>query len=265
MKKLPRFIALAAAALAIPVHAGVLTDLWYDPQESGWGLSIVQHEETSFVTIFSYGPDGAPAWYAAPDAHLVTVTGADGLPSFSGALYRFTGPAQGTAFDPSRVVGTPVGLVRVDPLSTDKIRVKYQVGDTFVVHDLVRLTLQQPMPGPFYTGNFNLHQSTVDGRLVGVLPLQADITFVIDGGTATLVAHDQLGRSCDYRGAYVQAGKLGRFAGDFSCSVGRDGIAAIVGAFEFSQLEVTANGVTGRLRTTSASGMQDGRFAAVAP
>jgi hypothetical protein len=266
MKAITRSALLAIAVMLAPIaRAGMLTDLWYDPQESGWGLSMVQHDETAFITIYNFAADGSSRWYAAPDAHLVTVTADGGLPSFSGALYRYSGPLVGTTFDPSQVHAMPTGLVRIDPVSTDKIRVKYEAEGVQVARDMVRLTLAAPSIPPFFQLHFSLRQSTPDGHIVGTLFLTADALLRVEGVTASLVADDQLGRRCNYQGPYVQAGKLGRFAGSFSCTAGRDGIAATSGTFAIDAVEITENGITGRLRTTSPTELQDGRFGGVRP
>lgn len=68
-----------------------LTDLWYNPAESGWGANIVQQNDIMVVTLFVYSPTGEPTWYVASD---VRATGEDknGLPNlFGGKLYRAHG------------------------------------------------------------------------------------------------------------------------------------------------------------------------------
>src|SRR5215207_11325714 len=62
------------------------TDLWFSPAESGWGLNLSQQGNTMFGTLFVYGTDQTPRWYVA-SALVATSTN-----SFTGALYRTTGP-----------------------------------------------------------------------------------------------------------------------------------------------------------------------------
>lgn len=38
-------------------------DLWYNPNESGWGMSIMQHHSTAFNTIYTYDAAGMPTWF----------------------------------------------------------------------------------------------------------------------------------------------------------------------------------------------------------
>jgi hypothetical protein len=67
------------------------SDLWWNSQESGWGMNIVQQGSIVFVTLFVYGPDGKPTWYVAPDAQPLAGD-SSGNPAFS--------PPRATSFGP---------------------------------------------------------------------------------------------------------------------------------------------------------------------
>ncbi len=80
------------------------SDLWWNADESGWGLSVTQHPSANlFAVWFVYGSDGKPVWYFIPSGKW------SGSTQYSGAVYKTTGPYYGGAFDPSKVVTTPVG------------------------------------------------------------------------------------------------------------------------------------------------------------
>ena len=80
------------------------TDLWWNPNESGWGLAIAQQYNVMFLAWYVYDNLGRPMWYVASDC---AVSGS----GCTGALYRTTGPALGPSFDPSRVSVFAVGSV----------------------------------------------------------------------------------------------------------------------------------------------------------
>jgi hypothetical protein len=83
---------------------GNFTDLWWNPAESGWGLSIVQHAtQVIFAVWYTYNPDRTPTWYVLPSG---TWTSAN---VYSGTLYAVSGPPFTTAFNPSLVNQVPVG------------------------------------------------------------------------------------------------------------------------------------------------------------
>ena len=42
-----------------------VSDLWWNPSESGWGMQLVQQATTVFATIFVYDTHGIPIWYTA--------------------------------------------------------------------------------------------------------------------------------------------------------------------------------------------------------
>ena len=115
---------LAAALLAATLgtaRAGQYSDLWWNPQESGWGLNLVQQDETAFVTLFVYDAENRPTWYFAegytgtgfdeyltflnpnPTAAVVTMTYflADGTTQLKqvqiGANARYTTAVHGTS------------------------------------------------------------------------------------------------------------------------------------------------------------------------
>lgn len=81
------------------------TDLWWDPTEPGWGLSIHQHGSNNiFAVWFVYGQDGKASWYAMPTG--VWQSSWD----YSGSVYRTMGPYFGNSvFDPNAVTVAPAG------------------------------------------------------------------------------------------------------------------------------------------------------------
>jgi hypothetical protein len=80
------------------------TGLWWNPQESGWGMSIFQGPTNDlFAVWFVYDASGAPTWYTLqPGAWSWGQR-------FSGPIYRTTGPYFVRPFDPSQVKYEQVG------------------------------------------------------------------------------------------------------------------------------------------------------------
>jgi len=83
---------------------GNYSDLWWDPDESGWGLAINHHASNIiFAVWFVYGTDGKPTWYFMSDArqsHFI---------SYTGLVYKTTGPYFGGPFNPAGVSVSPAG------------------------------------------------------------------------------------------------------------------------------------------------------------
>jgi hypothetical protein len=253
------FAAALAFFAAFAAHAGTFSDIWFNPQEPGWGVSIVQQSDTAFVTLYVYGPDGKPTWYVATEARI-TAYGAGALPLFAGTLYRTEGSWHAGPYDPARAKLVAVGEVQLETLAKDRMRVHYTVDGVSLAKEITRFGFSQPIELGNYVAQFNLRQARA-GAPFGMLYVQADMLVHFDSqtGRGYVRADDQLGRRCEYRGPYQLTGKLIRFSGDFTCSSGD----AQAGSFEMTDVEVTANGITGYLRATSGTHTQYGRFAAL--
>lgn len=67
------------------------TGLWWNSNESGWGISVTQHTSMIFAAIYTYDVAGKPIWYVMSSC---PVSGA----SCTGPIYKVTGctpPTQG--------------------------------------------------------------------------------------------------------------------------------------------------------------------------
>ncbi len=86
-----------------------MTSLWWNPNESGWGLNLNQQGSLMFGTLFTYDAARAPLWLVMPAGALQ----ADGV-TFSGDLYRTTGPAFNA--EPFTPIG-PANITRVGAMT----------------------------------------------------------------------------------------------------------------------------------------------------
>ena len=84
--------------------------MWWNPQESGWGLSIHQSfTHLVFATWFVYGASGQPEWFTIQGGHWIDST------TWGGTVLRTTGPYfAGASYDPRLVVVLPVGEATID-------------------------------------------------------------------------------------------------------------------------------------------------------
>jgi hypothetical protein len=117
------------------------SDLWWTPDESGWGLNIVQHPSgVIFATWFTYDPDGTPAWYVVPSGewNAVAIGDIGVLYKYRGPVYRTSGPPVADTFDPARVTRTLVGEALFQFLAYDFLRAQLTVDGRTVTKDLQR-------------------------------------------------------------------------------------------------------------------------------
>ena len=87
-------------------HSG----LWWNPQESGWGLSLHQSPTHGvFGAWFVYGSGGQPEWFTLQGGQWIDST------TWRGTLYRTTGPFfAGPGYDPRLVLVQAAGSATLD-------------------------------------------------------------------------------------------------------------------------------------------------------
>jgi lysyl endopeptidase len=120
--------ALNLAATPLPPN---YTDLWWNAAESGWGLNLNHQGNIIFGTLFTYDAGGAPMWLVMDHGNLQS----DG--SFSGLLYRTTGPAFNTV-PWTAVTSTQVGTMRVAFPDQGHGTLSYTVNGTAVTKAITR-------------------------------------------------------------------------------------------------------------------------------
>lgn len=64
-------IALTGFGIGATPVTGAYTGLWWNPNESGWGMSITQRAAMIFVAWYTYDPIGQPAWLVMSSCPVV--------------------------------------------------------------------------------------------------------------------------------------------------------------------------------------------------
>jgi CubicO group peptidase (beta-lactamase class C family) len=110
------------------------TDIWWNPNESGWGLYLTEQERTLAVTWYTYGLDGQAMWLLA-----ALTRDAEGV--FSGVLTR---AQSGTPFDritgPATSFPVPtVGSARVEFIDGERAVFRYTLDGVSQSKDIERL------------------------------------------------------------------------------------------------------------------------------
>jgi hypothetical protein len=112
----------------LPLPFTDYTGVWWNPQESGWGLSL--HQSGAHLMVgawFVYNSNGQPEWYTLQGGQWTSPT------RWTATLYRTTGPSvTATAFDPTLVFAFPSGTAviefRQDPGGEGLARFTYALG-----------------------------------------------------------------------------------------------------------------------------------------
>ena len=71
-----------------PQTPGLLSGLWWNPNESGWGIHFTQRGGNIFAAWYTYDSFGNPKWYVA--SNCVGASGVSG--TCSGTVYEVNGP-----------------------------------------------------------------------------------------------------------------------------------------------------------------------------
>lgn len=124
------FLFISAAAHAAPDPTGY----WYNPNESGWGAAIAQQGDALFVSLLVYDEQKRPAWFVASNVRD------SGGGTFSGSLYRASGPWFAGAFDPAVVQAQSVGALSVQTTGLASLRLTYTVNGIEVTKSVARMT-----------------------------------------------------------------------------------------------------------------------------
>jgi hypothetical protein len=201
-------------------------DLWWNPAESGWGMQIVAEGDTSFATLFVYDAAGQPTFFTAT-LSLVAA------PTWSGDLYRTTGPYFGAAsFNPALVGLRKAGTLTFTRTSSDAGTLQYSVDGVVVTKAVTRQLLHNDN----YSGTYNTIVYMVASHCSNAADnrAQADsyiITINHTGNTMTLTGGFAHRAACAYSGTYIQAGRVGALGAGYTCA---DGDAGAMNLFEMT-------------------------------
>jgi len=77
-------------SFGVPAATAPYTGLWWNPNESGWGMSVTRHGSLNFVAVYSYDQNGEPIWYVISNCPIMG-------DSCTGDLYAVSGGTPPTA------------------------------------------------------------------------------------------------------------------------------------------------------------------------
>ena len=259
MRLLPKLYALIASICCTCAFAAStttdLTDLWFDPNEEGWGANVIHQRDTLFITLFVYGQNNAPTWFVASDVSLASTT--NGVHTYTGTLYRTTGPYFIGPFNENNVSVIPVGTITFSATQLDAATLNYVVSGTPVTKTLRRQTWKSETLAGQYGGASLMDWANctfASGHT------EAFATFTVAHSSTDVVSILEVGQSgyqCTYNGNYTQSGRVGRITGTGTCSDGFNPTVTI------SEIYVNANSLSMRIEATSGTCRMTGRMGGV--
>ena len=231
-----------------------LTDLWWNANESGWGVTATHQREIVFLTFFVYAADSRATFYTGEAAYAGQSS--SGALIFSGPMYETRGPWIGVPFNPNLVTIRPVGTVTFSAF-VDAATLTYTVDGTVVSKSLTRQTFRSNDLTGSFAGVIRqassgcaapANNATVES-VVGVAISQTATSF----GITT----NESGTICNYVGNYRQSGRMGSSTGTYTCP-------GVAGSYDMFEIEANPSGITARFTAPNNLCSQvAGRFALV--
>ncbi len=108
------------------------TDLWWNPNESGWGMNVTIKNDQFFAAWFVYDAAGKPTWYTLQGGKWVNVG------CYQGPIMKTSGSAWGGILGLSNVNVTTVGSGIVCFSGYDNAEFQYTVEGIFNTKQIVR-------------------------------------------------------------------------------------------------------------------------------
>ena len=208
-------------------NAANVTDHWWNPAQSGWGLSVTQQDDVAFIAMFVYGADGKPTWFTATATRYGTDVA--GNPGFAGPLYRTTGPYYGGSFDPAAVKATPVGSLTFESTGAATALLVYDIDGVRVTQAVARLTFREKNWGGVYRGVNRMSYRDCTGGFTPPYIYDDGLIDVEHDGPAFRMWFDGKKSACMYTGTYRQAGRIGMVTGSYTCADGPSGTFTLRG------------------------------------
>lgn len=216
-------LATAFTLASAPAHgtstAHDISDSWWNPAESGWGVQFVQQHDTVFATLYVYRPDKSRDFYVA-------VLGPYSPIAWTGTVYRTTGPWFGGAFNPAEVAETAVGAMTFT-LGTfdDSAELAYMIDGVPVTKTVYRMSFARDQMGGNYFGAATA--KTKVGPCASTGPVPVVVQFVHTGGPSFTGQIATPASTCTIDGNYSQRGRYGYGIGPYSCTNGEYGDAEL--------------------------------------
>ena len=118
-------------------------DLWWNPNESGWGINLSHQSDIIFATLFTYDAAGKGMWLILSRGDkIASPPDRPNTKVFAGAIYRTTGPkfdaVPFTAIGPANL--TQVGNMRLEFADGNTAKLIYDVNGISVTKDIQRQT-----------------------------------------------------------------------------------------------------------------------------
>jgi hypothetical protein len=220
--------------------ASPLTGLWWNANESGWGVTITQQSERVFVAMYVYDAVGNPVWYSMS----CTVSGAN----CAGDFLKVKGGTPPTVpWNASALSVTKVGSMTLQFVSNDAGSMSYTLDGLSNTRQITRTVFGPPPPvipglagiwfGSIIETRSNCTQSQNNGGRATYG--QYDISMGVGStGALNISLAGVTGLQCSYSGNFTTNGARLFASGGLSCNDGKRG------TWQSTNVAITAKSMT---------------------
>lgn len=209
-------IAISALTMSTAAQANNYQDLWWNPNESGWGINISHQGDVMFATWFIYGANSQPTWIFLSRAER---SGASGN-TFAGDIFQATGtPFAVVPFVPLQSTNlTKVGTATLIFSDARTGSLTYTVNNVQVVKQITRQTIGVfNLTGTYFGGLKREGSGCINAAFNGSVLNQAtySISHTIVSGALTIT--EVGGTSCTFSGNTQVFASVFEGSGRFTC------------------------------------------------
>jgi len=218
------------------------SDLWWNPDEPGWGLNVSQQADVLFVTTFVYNAQGQPVWYAG----TLTYVGEDitGSRTWSGDLYSTNGSPFLSPYDPRMFVTHKVGVANFASNANDTAIFQFVQPMSVATKTVQRQTLvSNNLAGSYLGATSDVSVKCLNPANNGRRTDDVGAIAITHTGSAVTIKTP----GCSYGGSYFQFGQVGSVSGKYTCDNGAEGPINIY------DVRVEQSGLIARYTGTSGS------------
>jgi hypothetical protein len=207
--------ALAAVLLfaCAPLQAAInYQDMWWKPTEAGWGLMVLQQEDTLSAVMFHYRPDRKPTWYLLSNGARIGET-------FGGELIETEGPPLFGAYNPATLVTRPVGTMSIAFSSSRAGVVTYTINGETASKEIERITFGATAFAGEYLGSQAGYASCPGTPSIDTFTFGTRITIGANSSVHVSLGNSLIGEplECDWTGPFAQSGAILTGTGTWIC------------------------------------------------
>lgn len=222
----------ALCAAAPPIN---YADHWQNASEPGWGLSITQNADILFGVLYIYDTGALPTWYASTMTFVSE--NPSGSRTYSGTLYKTTGPALGQPWNSALVTYKQVGMMTIEFPDDAHGLLNYTIdGLGGGIKSIERFTFApNQVTGAYQGGTSDVTYGCANPSRNGEVTNDfGAFTIAFENGEAVMRFP-----TCTVNGTWTQQGQVGTIEGKYGCTHGGNG------TIKFSGLRSEKGGIVG--------------------